>query len=389
MVFEMYNSSASGNNGLHDGSAHHFIKKYKIRHPKSMTTEQLPEQYSVFVKEEPREESQIPVFCYEAITKEEVILEDELAENEPSGDERSHGMPAPVGENQFKHFKCSECNKLFKRKKFANTCEKKHEIIRLGLFECKICNKRLSKKQHLANHMESHKRGTVKMFGCNICNRRFCSKQLFEKHEKSQSCGANKMFGCQICKEHFDTQANFYRHMLSHTKEKNATNATNILPAKVAVDNHMFKCPECGKTFDRVNLVRGCLRKHEARQMGYFKCRFCLIHLGTYQYLKKHEARHRFEQNTDNAETDLPTDEQTLPPVINEEEDEAEDCNGELEAESKQFYIIEESSVTASVKEEELQNLPIKTEPDIEQCIPHTVVSVSPQVKKEFSRNWT
>uniref|UniRef100_A0A8D8CNN4 (northern house mosquito) hypothetical protein n=1 Tax=Culex pipiens TaxID=7175 RepID=A0A8D8CNN4_CULPI len=108
-----------------------------------MATEQLPEQHSVFVKEEPREESQIPVFCYEAITKEEVFLEDELAENEPSGDECSNGPPAhaPVDENQFKHFKCSECNKLFKRKKFANTCEKKHEIIRLGLFECKICNK--------------------------------------------------------------------------------------------------------------------------------------------------------------------------------------------------------------------------------------------------------
>lgn len=106
--------------------------------------EQRPEQHSVFVKEEPREESQIPVFCYEAVTKEEVIFKDELAENEPSGDECSNDPPAdvpPVDGNQFKHFKCPVCNKLFMRKKFANTCEKKHETIRLGLFECKLCNK--------------------------------------------------------------------------------------------------------------------------------------------------------------------------------------------------------------------------------------------------------
>lgn len=67
-------------------------------------------------------------FCYETVTKEEVILEDEFVSPEEE---------SATKQDMF----CEECNKSFTNRALFRTHKYKHKVVKEGKYTCQICDK--------------------------------------------------------------------------------------------------------------------------------------------------------------------------------------------------------------------------------------------------------
>uniref|UniRef100_A0A8D8KNR3 Zinc finger protein Xfin n=1 Tax=Culex pipiens TaxID=7175 RepID=A0A8D8KNR3_CULPI len=201
-------------------------------------SEQLHEQHLLtVVKEEPPDgletRSASSSFCFETVTKEEVILEDPP---------ESVSRPATDITKEEHPFHCSECNRSFANVWNLNRCVKRHNALRLGLYKCKVCGKCSSDRHTHVRHLAVHRKGS---------NAEDVSDSEPAGEVKSEESG-------------------------------------------VSVDeNGLFKCVECVRTYKQRNMAVKCTKRHLARRLGLFKCKFCDLRAGTLSDLRRHEARHK------------------------------------------------------------------------------------------------
>ncbi|XP_039450069.2 zinc finger protein 600-like isoform X2 [Culex pipiens pallens] len=201
-------------------------------------TEPLPQGHHLtVVKEEPVDgletRTESSSFCFETVTKEEVILEDQP---------ESVSGPATAISSKEHPFQCTECNRTFANVWNLNRCVKRHNALRLGLYKCKVCGKCSSDRHTHVRHLAVHRKGS---------NAEDVSDSEPAGEVKSEESG-------------------------------------------VSIDeNGLFKCLECDRTYKQRNMAVKCTKRHLARRLGLFKCKFCDLRAGTLSDLRRHEARHK------------------------------------------------------------------------------------------------
>lgn len=304
---------------------------------------------STVIKEEPAEEEEDslgnPSFCYEMVTKLEVMLDDD--QNETPLD--SSGVFS-------RSISCPECHRTFSRKRFASQCMRKHKSMKLGLFECEICQKRLATKFHLRDHLEAHKRGTVKMFECEICNKRFTTKDLLENHAEFHSRESAKTFACEVCSKRYFKAKDLEKHKIVHTRgSSQGDNAENTSKRSTKDKPVLFKCVECNASYIRRTLLKACMRKHEALRLGLHECKFCLTSFSTRNGLKSHEARHVRKMT-------LEITKESTVPIKNDVEQHAKCSNLELKEEDLFAFESKDVLPDFTVVKEEPQLLEVDEE---------------------------
>ncbi|XP_030053508.1 zinc finger protein 510-like [Microcaecilia unicolor] len=168
--------------------------------------------------------------------------------------------------SQEKLFKCSECDKCFKRKAHLQ----RHQMNHTGdkPFQCSECDKSFSQKSDLQNHKTVHTGD--RPFKCSECDKCYRLKRSLQLHKMKHT--GDKPFRCSECDKYFSQKSNLHKHEMIHTGHK------------------PFKCSECNKCFRR----KSNLQKHEMIHTGYkpFKCSECDKFFRQKTHLQKHKMIH-------------------------------------------------------------------------------------------------
>ncbi|XP_072490122.1 uncharacterized protein [Notamacropus eugenii] len=167
-------------------------------------------------------------------------------------------------------YRCNECGKAFKRKKYLT----RHTIIHIAekSFGCKECGKAFSNIHNLSQHQIIHT--GKKPFECNECGKAFSSKRYLVEHQTAHT--GEKPYKCNECEKAFSWHASLYVHKRVHTGEK------------------PFECKECGKAFSKkVYLIR-----HKVIHTGEkpFECNECGKAFRHYSSLMQHQKIHTGEK---------------------------------------------------------------------------------------------
>uniref|UniRef100_A0A8D8EYB7 Zinc finger protein 62 n=1 Tax=Culex pipiens TaxID=7175 RepID=A0A8D8EYB7_CULPI len=124
------------------------IKQFKIvTLAKGQPSEQTHQiRLLTIVKDDPpKDASEVSSFCYETVTKEEVILVEPVSEEPPAE------IPNEL--------KCSECKRTFDKLSNLQACLRKHKAIRLELYKCRYCGRCFGTKFDNERHEGVHKKG--------------------------------------------------------------------------------------------------------------------------------------------------------------------------------------------------------------------------------------
>ena len=142
-----------------------------------------------------------------------------------------------------KLFKCDQCTKQYTTKKGLEY----HLLVHTGerSFKCEICNKTYKSIGSLRRHFKIHKRGSVKNkpFECYQCFKRYSSKITLRYHLMDHF--GDRPYKCQICNRGFRCTTGLKNHLTSHSDER------------------AFKCSYCDKSYK----YKGGLAKHMKRHL--------------------------------------------------------------------------------------------------------------------------
>ncbi|CAG2243006.1 KRAB [Mytilus edulis] len=88
-------------------------------------------------------------------------------------------------------------------------------------YKCTICNKAFKRLRHLDSHKESHRESHKQddRLKCEACCKEFKYKQSLQTHRRTVHA-ENKLFSCLICEKRFATNQELNQHIRSHTGEK-------------------------------------------------------------------------------------------------------------------------------------------------------------------------
>nr|XP_033819087.1 zinc finger protein 391-like isoform X4 [Geotrypetes seraphini] len=166
-----------------------------------------------------------------------------------------------------KLFKCSECDKSFKRKSNLQL----HEMNRHTgdkPFKCSECDKCFSQKSNLQQHKMAHT--GLRPFKCSECDKCFSQKGNLQQHKMAHT--GIRPFKCSECDKCFKRKSNLQLHKMIHTRHK------------------PFKCSECDKCFRQ----KGNLQQHKMIHMRDkpFKCSECDKYFRQKSNLQKHKVIH-------------------------------------------------------------------------------------------------
>lgn len=177
-------------------------------------------------------------------------------------------------------YECGTCKLLFKNSEVWRYHEKERK--------CDFCDVRFVCLTQIKDHVGSvHK--CVKKFMCDICKVTFLKTARFSSHMKTKH-GVNDPFEneettektlvCEFCLKRF-VEKDIDSHMLGHRDEKRP-----------------FKCPFCGKTFDR----KDSFQRHVCGHTSRVTCENCRESFAGSSALTDH--RYYCLQNLKKAEVD-------------------------------------------------------------------------------------
>ncbi|KAM5133490.1 uncharacterized protein ACOB7L_001747 [Callospermophilus lateralis] len=176
----------------------------------------------------------------------------------------------PMSQENENIFKCSECGKVFNKKRLLA----RHERIHSGVkpYECTECGKTFSKSTYLLQHHMVHT--GEKPYKCMECGKAFNRKSHLTQHQRIHS--GEKPYKCSECGKAFTHRSTFVLHNRSHTGEK------------------PFVCKECGKAFrDRPGFIRHYIIHSGENPYECFECGKVFKHRS---YLMWHQQTHTGEK---------------------------------------------------------------------------------------------
>ncbi|XP_035852179.1 zinc finger protein 250-like isoform X3 [Sander lucioperca] len=153
---------------------------------------------------------------------------------------------------------------------------KQHPLVHTSArpFKCTQCNKTYKKRYHLKDHLLTHSKSTVRSFACSLCEKRFSSQSSLKAHLRRHS--GERPFACLYCDKRFLTKSVLKYHVRIHTGER------------------PYACTFCEKRFSSQTLLKIHLRRHSGERP--FGCSYCDKRFLTWSVLKAHVRIHTGER---------------------------------------------------------------------------------------------
>ena len=173
---------------------------------------------------------------------EETVLDSQIA-----------AKPCRYVEEEENSFKCSDCDRRFKRL----SALEKHKTNGRCVFVCEFCNKKYTSQtySHYVLHLKYHTKD--KSHKCSECGKCFVEAHNLRKHMLRHN--GEKMFQCEICGREFYELAQLNQHKNSFHKESNVVHKCDQCKA---ISQHSWKsensqrsCPFSWSVHGRVKFV--------------------------------------------------------------------------------------------------------------------------------------
>ncbi|XP_039433857.1 zinc finger protein 34-like [Culex pipiens pallens] len=288
-----------------------------------------PQFCEVFIKSEPMETEQqqsttssVPEepksFSFEAITKEELIIEDKDDEGCNLRPRKKVGLLyRPDGT-----IDCEECGKNVLDYKAYLQHSRRHRNLQEGKYRCKLCKKIFADRGDLTKHNRrihsevKGKKGPTPeekatqateedvdpesrvieengTFKCPECSKTFKKRILAVTHIERHDNLRKGSIKCSICGKCFACKSALLPHERAHNPATKVPAARSASPLPVMRNGFpAFKCPECNKVFDKRKPYFKHARRHNAIKKGEHQCPICGVVLGFQSELNKHLAYH-------------------------------------------------------------------------------------------------
>ena len=136
-------------------------------------------------------------------------------------------------------------------------------------FKCTECEKTFKRSDKLKQHQRNHT-GEILAFHCNLCDKSFERQDYFKRHQMIHT--EQRPFPCDECQKSFRQVGNLKRHKLIHSGE------------------NPLSCQECEKSFNQATNLKRHLAKHSGEKA--FKCENCAKSFARKDKLRKHNGTH-------------------------------------------------------------------------------------------------
>lgn len=242
--------------------------------------------------EQPEIEAEFLTFCYETVTKEEVILEDEAAVKD--GPELDNGTSNGAEEKiaKVRTIKCADCDRTFNKQFELNRHIKWHNAINLGLHRCHYCNKTFSFKGSLMRHIESHKKiwEFTGASGANLDQPALEMELPLVVRRGPRSTKVSAESDEEVTVEVILEEGVEVRDQPESDGE---ASAEPLEPIAEITEDGAIKCTECGRTFQKYFELKRHIRWHKAIKLGWYRCKYCSREFGFKASMLRHIESHK------------------------------------------------------------------------------------------------
>lgn len=174
-------------------------------------------------------------------------------------------------------FRCDICGKGFKLKESIRLHMKNHEAV----VECRLCSRKV-KKVNMNVHMKLV-HATERNFQCKYCKLSFKTKECLRSHTRTHE----KNFKCTECGKKFANNSHLKEHIEWH-KNPDA-----------------LKCKICDKAFSQKYCLKAHVKLHESGHIfTKFKCSICAYSTDNADNYKKHEMKHKRQEENKELKKD-------------------------------------------------------------------------------------